>query len=236
MHVHHGEGGLTRARTHHVLVIDDDRDITELVHAVLTDEGFAVSVLHDQRPEAIRVAVNQLEPDCVLLDGESPKGYGESWGHAVWMRGRRRRVPLIMFSGHRYDAEEAMQRESERARDADFVGVITKPFDLDALVQAVAGAVEQAETFELTPHAERQRTVAMIARLKAAGAYNIHVSTRREWATFETADGACVQIYWWERDGVYYVGKYAPCGGRLETVGRFYDLDLAVSMATGIRS
>ena len=76
----------------------------------------------------------------------------------------------------------------------------------------------------------------MVKRLEAAGAQNIHVSTRREWATFETVDGTFVQIYWWERDGVYYVGRYAQSGGRLETVGRFYDLDLAIAMATGIRS
>lgn len=229
-----GNGALPRAR--HVLVIDDDRDITELVHAVLTDEGFTVSVLHDQRPESIRVAVNQLEPDCVLLDGESPKGYGDSWGHAVWMRGRQRRVPLIMFSGHRSEAEEAVERASERSRDADFAGVITKPFDLDTLVRAVSDAVGHAELFELSPQAERERTAAMVARLEACGARDIHVSTRREWATFETADGACVQIYWWERDGVYYIGKYAPSGGCLETVGRFFDLDLAITMATGLRS
>lgn len=229
-----GEQGLSRPGR--VLVIDDDRDIAELVHAVLTDEGYAVSVLHDQRPDAIRTAVNQIEPDCVLLDGESPKGYGDSWGHAVWMRGRQRRVPLIMFSGHRHDAEEAQERESSRSQDADFVGVITKPFDLDALVLAVSEAVGQADAFEVTPQAERARTSAMVARLEAAGARDIHVSTLREWANFETVDGTFVQIYWWERDGVYYVGKYAPTGGRLETVGRFYDLDLAISMATGLRT
>ena len=234
MQRHHAETEASRAPR--VLVIDDDRDITDLVHAILTDEGFAVSILHDQRPDAIRIAVNQLEPDCVLLDGESPKGYGDSWGHAVWMRGRNRRVPLIMFSGHRRDAEEARERESSRSQDADFFGVITKPFDLDALVQAVSDAVGQAETFELSPQAERARTSAMVARLEAAGARDIHVSTRREWANFETADGTFVQIYWWERDGVYYVGKYAPTGGRPDTVGRFYDLDLAISMATALRS
>jgi DNA-binding response OmpR family regulator len=234
MHLREGEKGLSRARR--VLIIDDDRDITDLVHAILTDEGFAVSTLHDQRPDAIRAAVNQLEPDCVLLDGESPKGYGDSWGHAVWMRSRQRRVPLIMFSGHRREAEEAQVRESRRSRDADFFGVITKPFDLDALVQAVSNAVGNAETFEHTPQAERERTAAMMSRLTAAGAQEIHVSTRREWATFETVDGTIVQLYWWERDGVYYVVKYAPTGGRLETVGRFYDLDPAIVAATSLRS
>ena len=230
------EGEVAVSRPGRVLVIDDDRDIAELVHAVLTDEGFTVSILHDQRTDAIRVAVNQFEPDCVLLDGESPKGYGDSWVHAVWMRSRNRRVPLIMFSGHRREAEEAQERESPRSRDADFFGVITKPFDLDALVHAVSDAVGNADAFELTPQAERERTAAMVGRLEAAGAQAIHVSTRREWATFETVDGTLVQIYWWERDGVYYVVKYAPTGGRLETVGRFYDLDLAISMATSLRS
>ena len=54
------------------LVIDSDRDIAEIVHAVLTDAGFGVSLLVEVRSDAIRVAVGQQEPDCVLLDGEAP--------------------------------------------------------------------------------------------------------------------------------------------------------------------
>jgi DNA-binding response OmpR family regulator len=45
-----------------VLIIDDDRDIADLVHAILTDEGYAVSALHDQDADAIRSAINLLEP------------------------------------------------------------------------------------------------------------------------------------------------------------------------------
>lgn len=230
------EGVKELSRVPRVLVIDDDRDITDLVHAVLTDEGFAVSILHDQRPDAIRVAVNRLEPDCVLLDGDSPRDYGESWGHAIWMRGRQRRVPLIMFSGHRRDTEEVEKRESVRSKEADFMSAISKPFDLDALVDAVSNAVGQSVAFDPTARGERARTASMIARLQAAGAQDIHASSQREWANFTTADGTFAQIYWWERDSVYYVGRYAPTGGRLETVGRFYDLDLAIEMATSLRS
>lgn len=219
-----------------VLVIDDDRDITDLVHAILTDEGFSVSVLHDQRPEAIRMVVNQLEPDCVLLDGESPKSYGESWGHASWMSGRNRRVPLVMFTGHRTDVREADGRESERSRLADFAYIVEKPFDLDTLIDAVSNAVGLSVPFCLTEDAERARTRALVERLERAGAHNIHVSTRREWANFETEDGTFVQVYWWQRDGVYYVARYAPIGGRVETIGRFFDLEAAISVGVGLRS
>src|SRR5712691_5753233 len=62
-----------------VLVLDNDRDIAELVHAVLTDAGFEVSELTDLRSDAIRIAVGQQEPDCVLLDGASSADPVPAW-------------------------------------------------------------------------------------------------------------------------------------------------------------
>ncbi len=61
------------------------------------------------------------------------------------------------------------------------------------------------------------------------------VSTRREWANFRTGDGTLVQLYWWQRDGVYYVARYAETGGVLQTLGRFYDLDAAIAIAMTVR-
>jgi hypothetical protein len=74
------------------------------------------------------------------------------------------------------------------------------------------------------------------AKLEAAGAQEIHVSTRREWANFRTPDGTVVQLYWWQRDGVYYVIRHAESGGRLEQVGRFHDLNIAITLAMSIRA
>jgi hypothetical protein len=48
-----------------VLVVDDDRDIAEIAYAVLTDTGFAMSVLTAVRPDPTHGAVGQLEADCV---------------------------------------------------------------------------------------------------------------------------------------------------------------------------
>jgi DNA-binding response OmpR family regulator len=131
-----------------ILIIDDDRDITELVYAILADEGFAVSVLNSVDGDAIRVAMDELEPDCVLLDGNSPGEYGLSWDYAAWIRSRNRPVPLIMFSGHAVDVREAQDRESPRSHAAGFVSVLPKPFDIDDLLQQVATAVGESVPFD----------------------------------------------------------------------------------------
>ena len=44
-----------------------------------------------------------------------------------------------------------------------------------------------------------------------------------------------VQLYWSERDGVYYVMRYAESGGRIDQVGRFYDLDAAIALGLWVR-
>ncbi|HZO25557.1 MAG TPA: response regulator [Chloroflexota bacterium] len=230
-----GESSPETLSRRQVLIIDDDRDIADLVHAILTDEGYAVSVLHDQDAAAIRTAINLLEPDCVLLDGKDPHEYGEAWDDAAWMRGRDRRVPLIMFSAHAMATQEAEASETPRSRAAGFAGIVPKPFDLDHLITQVAAAVGLAEPFDMSEPAEQRRTAALVARLNAAGAREIHVSTRREWSNFRTEDGTLVQMYWWQRDGVYYVVRHAETGGVLETIGRFYDLDAAITLAMTVR-
>jgi hypothetical protein len=45
-----------------------------------------------------------------------------------------------------------------------------------------------------------------------------------------------VQLYWWQGDGVYYVVRYAESGGRLDQVGRFHDLDTAITLGMSTRA
>jgi len=108
-----------------VLVLDNHRDIAELVHAVLTDAGFEVSELTDLRSDAIRIAVGQQEPDCVLLDGECPGDFGGSWLNAAWMQTRGRPIPVIMFTADAPAVREARELVSERSRAARFEAVLS---------------------------------------------------------------------------------------------------------------
>ena len=149
-----------------VLVVDDDRDIGDVVYAVLSDEGFRVSLLHHLDSDAIRVATNQLEPGCVLLDGEGAGGYGQSWEDAAWLSARARRVPVVMFSAQVEAANEVDENVSGRARAAGFAAVIRKPFDVDELVEAVYRAVGRYPAFDPSAAGESARTAAMVARAR----------------------------------------------------------------------
>lgn len=220
---------------HIVLVVDDDEHIGEIVNALLADEGFRVSVLHSVTTDAIRVAVNQLEPDCVLLDGEHSTGYGQSWEEAAWLTQRTRRVPVIMFTASAGEANEAQEGVTARVRAAGFAGVIQKPFDLDQLVEMIHHAVGTSIIFDTSVLGEQARTQLMVERVTALGATDIHASTRREWISFRTADNTLVQLFYWPRDGVYYVLRYHVSGGTTDNLGRFYDLETALQLAMTVR-
>jgi CheY-like chemotaxis protein len=123
-----------------VLIIDNDEAIATLVAEVLSDEGYAPSVLVDGRTRAIEEAVMRLEPDCILLDGGAGQGYGESWDTAALMATRLPPVPVIMFTAHSGATAEARENISTRSQAARFASLVPKPFALDELVRAVSHA------------------------------------------------------------------------------------------------
>jgi CheY-like chemotaxis protein len=214
-----------------VLVIDDDRDVADLVHAVLSDEGYQVSRLYSTEPGLIKAAVQRVDPDCVLLDGESPSGFGSSWPEAARLRDRERRLPVIMFTADAVSAAEARGRRTQRSRAAAFAAVLSKPFALDDLVNSVADAIGRPSPMPEVTDATRTR--ALIERLRELGAREIRSGQRREWVTFRTADETLVQLYWWERMGAYLVGRYESAGG-LQPLGLFGSLDAALGCVAAL--
>ena len=124
-----------------VLCVDDDRNIGETVQAILGDEGYDVTCLVEITEGALRQAIGDLEPDCVLLDSTSQTDYGDSWGAAAWIRHLARAVPVVMFSAHLADSREAQANVTERAQEAGFAAVLLKPFSIDELMAAVSIAL-----------------------------------------------------------------------------------------------
>jgi CheY-like chemotaxis protein len=213
-----------------VLCVDDDRDIAEIVQAVLADEGYAISCLYSTENDALRRIVGQLEPDCVLLDSSSSVGYQEAWLEAATLASRGRRVPVIMFTAHTQDVAEARAGTSQRAAAAQFSSVLEKPFELDRLLEAVARATGQSVPFDRSARAEKQRTRDLVLALGQGGATEIAPSSLREWATFRDRDGALCQIYWWQGRGVYQLGRYVS-DGKMRMIGQFIDRDAAIEAA-----
>jgi CheY-like chemotaxis protein len=125
-----------------VLVVDDDRDIADVVRIALGEEGVPVVILDRPALDAVRTAVDQVEPACVLLDSESgTEGYGASWAIAEWLRGRTPPVPVIMFTADSGARAEATENASERSRAAGFFAVLPKPFELAELERIVRAAI-----------------------------------------------------------------------------------------------
>jgi DNA-binding response OmpR family regulator len=212
-------------------VIDDDADVADVVLAILTDEGYLVSTLTDAAHDSILVAVGQQEPDCILLDGSHTAEYGSSWAEAAYLAARARSVPTIMFSAHVGDVREAREGETDRAYAAGFAAVVAKPFALDELLTAVATACGRSEPFNQSAEGDRERTVALVRRLRQERATDIRTSDRREWATFRPKDAdAICQLYWWQRMGVYLVGSYQD-EGTLKRIGHFFELEAAIAAA-----
>jgi CheY-like chemotaxis protein len=215
-----------------VLLVEDDAAIAELVRSVLADEGFAVSVLPGVRSDALRAAINRLEPDCILLDGESSMaGYGTSWTDAAWARRRGRPIPVVMFTAFGEAGREAEEGESQRSRAAHFAAVLHKPFDLDELVATVRRCVGLVAPFDASPAAETARSRALEEKLRAAGAADVRAAARRESALFRAPDGGLVQLSWSEREGAYRVLRYDEASAAARFVGVFHDLDAAIALA-----
>ena len=213
-----------------ILCVDDDRDVAEVVEAILDDAGYAVSCLYDLADDALLRAVGRVEPDVVLLDSASGVDYGESWDLASAIAIRRRPVPVVMFTAHSADATEAGEGSSERAEAAGFAAVVLKPFHIDELLAAVATAAGRSAPFDRSEAGDTRRTEELVAALQAHGATDVRPSRMREWALFTDGKGRLVQIYWWEKRGVYQLGRYRDTG-QLVMLGQFTDRDAAIELA-----
>ncbi|MCW1428476.1 sigma-54-dependent transcriptional regulator [Novosphingobium sp. JCM 18896] len=117
-----------------ILIVDDERDIRELVAGVLSDEGYDCRTAGDS--QSALEAVDERRPSLVLLD---------VWLHGSAMDGlevldalkvREPDLPVIIFSGHG-NIDTAVAAISRGAVD-----FIEKPFEAERLLHLVGKATE----------------------------------------------------------------------------------------------
>lgn len=118
----------------HILVVDDEPDIRQLLKEILEDEGYAVSVAEDA--ESARRARLGRRPDLVLLDIWMPDLDGISL-LKEWREGGGLPCPVVMMSGHG-TVETAV--EATRLGAWDF---IEKPISLAKLLLTVEHALSE---------------------------------------------------------------------------------------------
>lgn len=212
-----------------VLIVEDDSSIASIILDLLLDEGYAASLLSVPSSEAFRTEVGRLEPDCILLDSYSGRGdLDTSWLDSAWAHARSRPVPVVLFTANKQVADEGIAQLSERSTSV--FRVVSKPFDIDALLDAVATAIGSSSRFDRSKEADQRRSDALVASLEAAGARHVRASDRREWASFDM-HGEMTTLYWSQLDGVYYVLREPAEAGSLREVGRFHDREAAIAAA-----
>src|SRR3569623_1818072 len=117
-----------------ILIVDDERDIRELVAGVLSDEGYECRTAADST--SALGAIDDRRPSLVLLD---------VWLHGSPMDGlevldavkaREPQLPVIIFSGHG-NIDTAVSAVSRGAMD-----FIEKPFEAERLLHLVNRATE----------------------------------------------------------------------------------------------
>ena len=116
------------------LVIEDDKNIAELLRLYLEKDGFEVSIASDGGT-GLRLA-GETEPDVILLDIMLPVMDG--WQVCKEIR-RSSQVPIIMLTakGETYDKVSGLEMGAD-----DYV---TKPFEVKELIARIHAVMRRAD-------------------------------------------------------------------------------------------
>lgn len=124
------------ARTHHILVIEDDAAISRVLQLELEHEGYDVDVARDGL-SGLELALK--EPDLILLDLMLPRMDGMEVCKRVRAKSR---VPIIMLT--------AKDRVPDRVAGLDMGAddYLTKPFSTEELLARVRARLRDKEPTE----------------------------------------------------------------------------------------
>lgn len=142
-----------------ILIVDDDRAMTELLHGLLTKEGYQVEVVHSLADAAASIAA--AEPDVVLLDIQMPDGSGLDLCLKLHSDPRTVDLPILLLSAIDHGAQFV-------AHGLDLGGYdfLPKPFFNDELLARVRVLVRLRKLQQRLIEQEREK--AMLATAGAA--------------------------------------------------------------------
>lgn len=108
-----------------VLIVDDERDLPELLAYNLQRVGYTTEVVHDGLQGIERV--NAFHPDLIVLDVMMPGISGVEVAERLRREPRTRHIPILMLTAR---ADEASELEGLHAGADDYVA---KPFSMKVL-------------------------------------------------------------------------------------------------------
>ena len=121
-----------------VLVVDDERRLTDLLRLELDVEGYEVDIADDGASGLIR-SRSEPEPDLIILDWNLPDFSGIDICQRMRVGGVH--TPILMLTGH----DDVHDRVT--ALDAGVDDYLVKPFSIDELMARLRAMHRRAETF-----------------------------------------------------------------------------------------
>ena len=119
-----------------ILVVDDSPELCGFLALVLGGEGYEVRLA--ESVDAARQALAGWTPEVVIADVRLPGSPPFGVVHLLKAEEETHDVPVLLCSG----AVNEIQTAEEWLREQE-IAVLSKPFEVDALLHAVAALVEQ---------------------------------------------------------------------------------------------
>jgi len=113
-----------------ILIADDDTAIAELLQQALAEEGY--ETFKESQSLRFLDAVREHHPDLILLDLMMPYLDGFDELELLRLSSDTGRIPVIIVT-----AKTDAKQEEAKFKKLGVVTIVTKPFDLNALVQLV---------------------------------------------------------------------------------------------------
>jgi FixJ family two-component response regulator len=135
-----------------VFVVDDDPSVRKSLTRVLTSSGYAVEAFASAAEFQAREAF--VGPCCLILDIRMPGLTGLALQQAL--AGATHRMPIIFITGH---GDISMSVQAMKDGAADF---LTKPFDVENLIEAVQRALSK----DIVDLGEEDETAEVLGRVK----------------------------------------------------------------------
>ncbi len=114
-------------------MVDDNQDSLEALEYLISKEGAIVKKAKNAR-EALEL-LRTWTPDVLLLDIAMPEVDGCELLTTIRGMERLREVPAVAVTARAFD------RDKERSAKAGFAAHISKPYEIEALVELIGGLV-----------------------------------------------------------------------------------------------
>ena len=118
-----------------IVIIEDDRDILDLIQYILIDEGYNVTC-YDKIESLEEIVVQQ--PSVILLDNRLADGYGNIFCATLKSNPSTKDIPVVLVSASG-DLEQI-------AKDCNADAFLAKPFDLHDLIKIVKHYSEMSDS------------------------------------------------------------------------------------------